>query len=153
MKKAFKVILAIVLLVAVVVGVMFFVVLPATLNNAAKLQTYDFGQSDKVPSLTSVVGERKVTGVSTSASIGGAQQKSYTYETDTIGEVVNTYIDVLHAVGFLITQPIDGNSIKGGTQLGCASADEGKIILVDLAWDNTRVAVQLTKGDGTITPK
>ena len=152
MKKRLKIILAIVLLVVVIIGVLFLVVLPAALNNAVKLQTYDFGQSDKIPSLNSVVGERKVTGVSTSASTGGAQQKKYTYEAEARNEDINTYFNALKEAGFLVTKEEEGNELKGSIQLGCASADEGKIILVDLAWDNTRIAVQITKGNGTITP-
>ena len=152
MKKPLKIILIILLLVVVVVGVMFLVVLPATLNNAAKLQTYDFGENDKIPTLNAIVGERKVTGVSTSASTGGTQQKSYTYETQTLGDDLDAYVDALRASGILVLKALDGNKLKGSMQLGIASADEGKIILIDLAWDNTKVTVQLTKGDGTITP-
>jgi hypothetical protein len=152
MKKPLKIILAVVLLVVIIVGVLFLVVLPATLNSAAKLQTYDFGEKDKIPSFNSVVGERKVTGVSTGSSTGGAQEKSYTYETDTLGDDLDAYVDALRASDILITKALDGNKLKGSMQLGCASADEGKIILIDLAWDNTRAVVQLTKGDGAITP-
>ena len=153
MKKGLKIILAIVVLVVVVVGVMLLVVLPATLNNAAKLQTYDFGETDKIPSFNSVVGDRNVTGVSTSASTGGAQQKRYTYETETLFKDVDAYAGALQTTGFLVLKSMEGNELKGNMQMGCPSADAGKIILVDLAWDNNRVVVQLTKGDGTITPK
>ena len=152
MKKSLKIIIAIVLLIALIVGVMLLVVLPATLNSAAQLQTYDFGQNDKIPSFTSVVGERKATGVSTSASTGGVQQKRYTYETQSLGEDLDAYVDALRAAGILVTKVLDGNKLKGSIQLGCSSADEGKIILIDMAWDNANVVVQLTKGDGTFTP-
>ena len=152
MKKSLKIILAIVLVVVVIMGVMLLVVLPATLNNAAKQQTYDFGENDKIPTLNATVGERKVTGVSTSANVGGAQQKSYTYETQTLGDDLDAYVDALRASGILVLKALDGNKLKGSMQLGVTSADEGKIILIDLAWDNTKVTVQLTKGDGTSTP-
>ena len=150
MKKALKIFLIIVLAVIVLVGVLLLVT-NSTLSNAAKLQTYDFG-SDKIPSLNSVVGERKVTGVRSSSSTNGTQQKDYTYETQSRDDDLDAYFEALKATGFLVLKPMDGNTLKGNMQLGIASADEGKIILIDLAWDNTKVTVQLTKGDGTITP-
>jgi hypothetical protein len=152
MKKGLKITLAIVALVVVIVGVMLLVVLPATLNNAAKLQTYDFGETDKILSFNSVVGARSVTGVSTGSNSGGTQQKSYTYKTETLFQDVDTYAGALQTSGFLVLKSMEGNELKGSMQMGCESADAGKIIIVDLAWDNG-VVVQLTKGDGTITPK
>jgi len=151
MKKSLKIILAIIVLIVVILGVMFLIVLPATLNSAAKLQTYDFG-SDKVPSFNSAVGERKVTGVGSSSSASGTQQKDYTYETQSRDDDLDAYFNALKAAGFLVLKPMDGNTLKGSMQLGIASADEGKIILLELSWDSARISVVLTKGDGTITP-
>ena len=151
MKKSLKIILAIILLVVVIVGVLLLAVLPATLNNAVKLQTYDF-DSDKIPSFNSVVGERKVTGVGSSSSTNGTQQKDYTYETQSRDDDLDAYFNALKAAGFLVLKPMDGNTLKGSMQLGIASADEGKIILLELSWDGAKIAVVLAKGDGTITP-
>ena len=151
MKKSLKVILIIVLAVIILVGVALLLV-NNSLNSAAKLQTYDLG-TDKIPSLTSVVGERKVTGVGSRSSTNGTQQKDYTYETQSRDNDLNSYIGALQAAGFLVLKPMDGNDLKGSMQLGITSADEGKIILIDLSWDNTRISLALTKGDGTITPK
>ena len=151
MKKSLKIILAIILLLVVIVGVMLLIVFPATLNNAGKLQTYDFG-TDKIPSFNSVVGERKVTGVGSSSSASGTQQKDYTYETQSRDADLDAYFDALKAAGFLVLKPMDGNTLKGSMQLGIASADEGKIILLELSWDGAKVSVALAKGDGTITP-
>ena len=149
MKKVFKILLIIVLVIVILVGVLF-VVAFSSLNNAAKLQAYDFG-NDKIPSFNSVVGERKVTGVSSGSSSNGTQRKDYTYETLSWEADADAYVDVLEAAGFLITRVLDGNMVKGNMQVGIASADEGKIILIDFSWDNNTVKISLTKSDGTIT--
>ena len=151
MKKAFKVLLSIILLVVVVLAVVFFVVLPATLNSAAKLQTYDMG-TDKIPSFNSIVGERKVTGVGSSSSTSGSQQKNYSYETASLGDDLDAYVDGLRAAGLYVLRVLDGNKLKGNMQLGINSAEEGKMILLDLSWDSASCTVLLTKGVGTITP-
>ena len=150
MKKSLNIILIIVLAIIALVGVLLLVV-NSSLNSAAKLQAYDFGV-DKIPSFTSVVGERKVTGVGSSSSTNGVQQKNYTYETLSRDNDLDAYYDALKAGGFLVLKPMDGNALKGSMQLGIASADEGKIILIDLSWDNAEFSVALAKGDGTITP-
>ena len=151
MKKSLKVILIIVLAIIVLVGVLMLVV-NGSLSGAAKLQAYDFG-ADRIPSFNSAVGERKVTGVGTSSSTNGTQQKNYTYETQSRNNDLDAYFNTLKAAGFFILKPMDGNELKGSMQLGIASADEGKIILIDLSWDNATISVALAKGDGTITPK
>ena len=151
MKKGVKVLIAVAAFVIVSIAVVLLIVLPATLNNAAKLQTYDLG-ADKIPSLNSIVGDRKVTGVSSSAKTGGVQEKTYTYETQSLGEDWLAYHNALHEAGFLVTRSLNGNDFKGDIQYGINSADEGKAILIDLSWDNTRIAVQITKGVGEITP-
>jgi len=154
MKKFLKILLIIVLALVILVGVIIFVANNA-LRSAAKLEAYDFG-SDKIPSLTSIVGERKVTGVSTSASAstsaGSVQQKHYAYETQTLGDDFTAYHNALHEAGLLVTVSKEGDDLIGSIQYGYDSADEGKIILMDVSWDNGKIAVDLTKSEGTITP-
>jgi len=116
------------------------------------LQTYDFG-ADKMPSLNSVVGDRKVTGVSSSSNTNGTQQKKYTYETQSSGEDWIEYHNALKAAGFFVTETQEVNDLKGSIQYGCVSADEGKIILINLSWDNNQISVELIKVVGTITPE
>ena len=151
MKKYLKILLIIILAIVVVVGVVIFVANNA-LKEAAKLQAYDFGD-DKLRSFTSVVGERKVTGVGTSSSTSGVQQKNYTYDTQTSAEDFIAYHNALGAAGYLVTQSKEGDDLKGSIQYGCESADDGKIVQVDLSWENNRFAVELTKMIGTVTPK
>ena len=120
------------------------------LQDAAKLETYDLG-NDKIPSLTSVVGERKVSGVETGSRTGGVQYKNYTYETQTLTEDMDAYYAALLQSGYLVTKSSEGNTMKGSLELGRNSADAGKAILIGLAWDNTLITLSITKGDGTIT--
>jgi len=151
MKKWLTITLCIVLALIILGGTLWFF-LNKALDDAAKLHSYDF-DGDKIPSLTSVVGERKVTGVSSSSNTSGSQQKEYTYNTQTLEEDINVFAGALKEEGFLQTTDMAGNFIKGGVQYGLASVDEGKILLIDLSWDNSWFAVKITKGDGTITPK
>ena len=121
------------------------------LGDAAKLEVYDFG-SDRIPTINSVVGERKVTGVETGTRTGGVQYKNYTYETQTLTEDMDAYYFSLQEAGFLVTKSSDGNTLKGTLEMGCNSADEGKLILVGLAWDNTIITISIVKGEGSVTP-
>jgi len=150
MKKALIIvgiiILAIILTVAAIV-----VAVNVTLGNAAKLQTYDFGV-DKIPSLNSVVGDRKVTSAGSSTNSNGVQTKNYTYESATYSEDWLAYHYALQAEGVPITKSREGNDFNGSIQYCYISADEGKIILVDLSWESNRVSLVLTKTPGTYTP-
>lgn len=150
MKKALKII-GIIVLVAVLLVAALLIVSKITLDNAAKLKSYDFGSVDKVPSFNAVVGDRKVTGVESSSSSNGTSKKTYTYETKSVESDLTKYTTALKDAGWLIAQPAEGNMQKGTMQFGIASADAGKIIVIDLAWDNAKFTVQATKGPGTIT--
>ncbi|MCL1855113.1 MAG: hypothetical protein FWF86_05210 [Clostridia bacterium] len=149
MKKTQKITLIIVLAIVLLVGVLFLVA-SASMNNAKKLQAYSF-DGDQIPSFNSVVGERKVTGVGSASSTGGIRKKDYTYETQSRDADVNAYTAALQEAGFIIAGTKDGGAFKGGIQFGIASADEGKIITLDLSWDNNKVTVELAKMEGTVT--
>ena len=120
------------------------------LDDAAKLEVYDFG-NDQIPSFTSIVGERKVTGVDTGSRTGGVTYKNYTYETTSLTEDVDAYFATLKDAGFLVTKASEGNLFKGTLEVGCNSTDEGQAILIGLDWDNTKLTVSIVKGDGSIT--
>ena len=54
----------------------------AALKEAAKLNEYEVGD-DNIPSITSVVGEREVTGIESSVD-NGISSKKYTYKSATV---------------------------------------------------------------------
>jgi hypothetical protein len=121
----------------------------AALTNAAKLETYDMGSSDVIPSITSVVGEREVTGVESSTS-NGVITKQYTYVSDTVYDDLLAYVQKLMDDGWLVTQNIDLNVVPGSGELATQSEDEGEVILVAFSYDDAGYVVKITKGKGTL---
>ncbi|MDR3084678.1 MAG: hypothetical protein LBU47_00010 [Christensenellaceae bacterium] len=120
------------------------------LEDAAALQSYDFGE-DIVPSVNSVVGERKVTGVSTGTSNGG-QYKEYQYESATVSEDLIAYvIQGLIPGGWIATVDFNLNVVPGSGQIAIESEDEGKILLMDLSYENGGYTIRVTKIVGTLT--
>jgi hypothetical protein len=120
----------------------------AALADAAKLTQYEIG-GDKIPSITSVVGEREVSGVESSTK-NGVSSKQYTYTSDTVYDDLLAYVTRLMDDGWLVTQDIDLNVIPGSGELGKKSAEEGQILLVAFSYDQDGYAVNVTKGKGTI---
>ncbi len=120
----------------------------ATLANAGKLTEYEMS-GDKIPSITSVVGEREVTGVNT-ATDNGVKTKQYTYVSATVYDDLWAYVQRLMGDGWLVTQDIDLAVIPGTGQLGTHSIEEGQILLVSFSYDSTGYIIELTKGKGTI---
>jgi hypothetical protein len=120
------------------------------LEDASKLQSYDFG-SDQIPSLTSVVGERKVSGVEVGTK-NGVQHKTYTYETSSQVDDMDDYYGELKSVGFLVTKDSEVAFNRGSVELGLNSADAGQMVLVTLSWESGKITVQVAKGEGEVTP-
>ena len=118
------------------------------LNNAAKLQEYDF-DSDKVPTVNSVVGERKVTNVETSIS-NGVQEKRYTYQSDSVTDDLAQYTQSLRNNGWVVTQSYDLSSTPGTAELGKLSADSDKILLLSISYTGSDYTIKITKGEGTL---
>ncbi len=119
-----------------------------TLKKAAALEQYEMGE-DAVPSITSVVGEREVTGVESSTS-GGTQTKKFTYLSGTVFDDLLAYIDRLTQDGWLVTQGYDLNAVPGSGELGINAAQEGKYLLVAFSYDAAGYVITITKGNGTI---
>lgn len=115
---------------------------------AAKLQEYDF-DTDKIPTINSVVGERKVTGVETSTT-NGVPQKQYTYESTTVRDDLIAYTSHLLDNGWLVTQDIDYDVTPGSAQLGKESVDSGKLLVLSIAYQDTHYAIKITKTEGTL---
>jgi len=121
----------------------------AILEDAAKLTEYEV-DGDVVPSIGAVVGEREVTGVKTETS-NGAPSKQYTYASETVFDDLLTYISALREEdGWLVTEDFDLNVIPGTAQLGKASKDDGQILILSVAYEETAYAIKITKAEGTI---
>lgn len=118
-------------------------------SDAAKLQEYDF-DSDKIPTINSQVGERKVTGVETSVT-NGEPQKQYTYESSTVADDILAYMQYLVDNGWITTQAYDLTVSPGSVQLARESADAGKVLVISIAYEGSKYAIKITKTDGTLT--
>ena len=120
----------------------------AALEDAAKLDEYDMG-GDRIPSVTSVVGEREVTNVSSETN-NEVKSIQYTYVSDTVYDDLWAYVQKLMDDGWLVTQDIDLNVVPGSGQLGMESKDDGEILLVSFAYEDDQYAIKITKSKGTI---
>ena len=119
-------------------------------GSAAKLTEYDFG-ADKVPSVNAVIGEeRKVSGVATGTE-NGVRYKQYTYETETMLEDLWAYYTRLSELGWAAMQDFDLSEGEGEMRLAIESADEGKILIISVAFTPSRYAVRVNKLDGNLT--
>jgi hypothetical protein len=146
MKKMKKLIIAIALFAALV--------LPlgacSIFDDAAKLTEYDFG-TDKVPSINAVLGEeRKVNGIDVGTE-NGVQYKQYTYKTSSMLEDLVAYSVYLQEQGWLVTKDYNLYDGSGEMQLGIESADEGKILIISVAFEETQYAIRINKLVGTIS--
>jgi len=118
---------------------------------------YEMGK-DRITSIVAVVGERKMTGTSTSTS-NGVQTKTWSYTTDPDdpGQASNdlaTYIThLMRDEGFFVTISIDGLPADGGVpiQLAKESVDEGKVIIINIVYNSKGYTIELNKLTDTIT--
>lgn len=138
-------------IIAVIV-IIFSIVLFST-NHASKADTYNLS-GDIIPSMKSVVGQRKITGVSTNIG-GGIEQKEYTYVgVSNVIDDLFKYMNYLGAnEGFITTQDYDLTKPTGKIQLGKQAKDEGEIILINIEYYLGGYKITIEKGVGQIRPK
>ncbi len=122
------------------------------LSNAAEAESYDFGK-DAIPSIKAVLGEsREVSGVTTSTE-NGTQRKQYDYKSDTVYDDLVAYMEyMINEQGWLLTQDMDLRVAPGAAQIAKASADEGKLLVINVSYDETTYILLIQKGEGTLTP-
>jgi len=115
------------------------------MDAAAKLQEYNL-EGDKIPTINSQVGQRKVIRVETAET-----QKQYTYKSDTVFEDLLQYTLYLRENGWTVIQDYNLEDMPGNGQLAKASSDEGKILIVAFAYEEEKYAIKVTKIEGTLT--
>lgn len=135
-----------------IAGILIITVFAACFAGCGKTDPVIKVGNDEIPTLYSVVGERKVTGVSKGIE-NGVHYAEKTYPSsevsiDDIEAYVNALQDEYH---FVITMMEDsGTSVH--SQLGNESVDEGKIIIIDINYDSSDdTTIQYQVMVGTLT--
>jgi len=150
--KALKIIIIIAAVVAalIIVGI---VVAGGATKAVANKDFFDIGP-DQVPSVMNVLGEfRKVSGFSSSIS-GGVETMVVTYDvTENQGDDMFKYSQALmNNYGFYNTNPFDFTGPSGsGFQFAKASVEEGYIIMLTIAYDETGYTITIERSEGTLT--
>ncbi len=149
MKKALKIILIVVVCIFSIAliggGIAFF----AT-GNAANAEEYKLG-NDTVKSIKAVVEKRNVTSISTETS-NGVKTKKIEYKSNSVQEDLVKYIQYLrNEGGFSLTKDVDLSLTSSTVQLGKASKDSGKLLLLTIDYNSFGYTITLQKGNGTLT--
>ena len=123
-------------------------------GNAATIKVGD----ETIPSLYSVVGEKKITGTYSGAKAeagGSVTQTTVTYGNGdvTIAEL-NKYITKLTKDdGYMITQDAKSNGDSQSYQVGKNASKKGNIILISFVFSTGETKINYAVGTGTITPE
>ena len=145
-----KIIGIIVLLIAV--GITAAVVI---VNGAGKMDYFKFGD-DQIPSVKLALGEeRKLTGTSSSAALGGGQTKVFTYQvsgSDQSTDMIYYLTYLREKDGFLLLTDYDFTGSEGTCVVGRNSVDTGYIIQLQIDYDRSGYTISLLKQKGEITP-
>ena len=102
---------------------------------------------DSIPTLYTVVGERKV--IKTGAGISnGVSYEQLIYDDDVVSnDDISKYISSLKEdEGFLVTE-----NKSTLLQLAKESVDDGKLVLVNIITDGSKVTLEYRKGTGELT--
>ena len=119
--------------------------------------TYELGK-DSITSMSGALGEeRKMNGVSAETK-NGVQTNIYKYQTDpndttqAANDVAVYFQYLLENDGFLSMKAFDGLPYEGGVEMQFAkkSVDKGKIIILDIVYNEKGYTLIFTKGEGTL---
>ena len=122
------------------------------LGDVAKAESYEMS-GDIVPSVTKVVGYRKVNSYSTKTS-GSLSKKTITCVTSDSREDVKNYVAFLAKnEGFKFLDDYEYNAPTGKARLAKESREKGKLLIIEIDYSLGAFTVAVTKGEGTITPK
>lgn len=111
---------------------------------------------DKIPSIYSVIGEKKIVGTSSEIK-NKVRSTTLTYKAGSISEKeIQKYVDHLQEEEYIHT--LDSKQTSDGTliQLGKDSVTTGDIVLVDLIYptmDSESVKIMYRSGPGTLKMK
>lgn len=142
------VISAILLFILAIGGFIFLVI--KNVDKQGNKEFYTIG-NDTLPSITSVVGKRKTSSISTSKK-NKITTKSYTYtDIKNAQSDLDQYITELKSNNFLTTSKIDLNKTKDTFSLAKVSNDNDYIIVVNITYDLGTYTIEIKKGIGSLT--
>lgn len=130
----------------VVVAIVFITILVTTIKNTQNADFYTLG-SERVPSIKSVVGERKIRSFDINND-DEALTKSYKYKSKTSEADLIKYEDhLVKRAGFIITK---SSSDDDGYFYAKKSVDEGELILVYIEQDASIYEITVQKRRGIL---
>ncbi len=112
------------------------------------LKTYIFGK-DKIPSVTSVVGERAVTDVQTEGE-NEFPSTQYTYQSDSVSDDLLQYTQLLQEQGWTEAGDYNLEEATGSAQFVKESADEGQILMLYINYEDGQYIIKATKLEAVI---
>ena len=143
MKKKYLFIIPIIIIVLIILII---------LNNP-KDEEYYVLKDDKIKSITSLLGERKLTR-KTKKKYNDTIIKTYKYK-----KIKNPSIDLSKYIiylenesNFMTTKEYNLNNEKGTLQLSRYSTEKSYIILIDISYNKNSYTIKITRGKGKITP-
>lgn len=150
LKKILTIVIPIILLFFVLIGVSIVLILKS-INKAGNVDYYTLG-NDKIISITNVVGERKVNGISTDKS-NRITTKEYKYtNVSNVKSDISKYIEELKNNNFVNTTGIDLSKDNSTISLASSSVDTDNIIIITISYNLDSYIVTLKKGKGSIQP-
>ncbi len=132
-------------------AVLFFCLLSACAGETdpSTLKTYNFGK-DKIPSVTSVVGERAVTDVESEGK-NEFPSKKYTYQSSTVPDDLAQYIQLLEEQGWTASgSAYNLDILPGSAQFIKESADEGQLLSISIEYESRQYIIKVTKIEAVI---
>ncbi len=128
-----------------VISVIILIVTITITNKASKLQYYDV-EGDSIPSITNVIGERKVSGKSSKVSNSVLYKRYSYYGMDSAIEDIQKYINYLSENdSFTIYSQLDSNVLSGQISLSKKSLKTGKDILLTIEYEVGRYTISIEK--------
>ena len=107
-------------------------------------KTYNFDR-DKIPSITSVVGERTLVGTETEGN-NEFPSMQYTYQSNSVFDDLSQYTKLLQERGWTVTGgSYDLEETPGSAQFVKESADKGQILVLLISYEKNVYAIKITK--------
>lgn len=148
MKKSSKIALIVVSCVLVLilsVGMIAYI----SVKNASNRKVYKIGK-EEIPSITSIVGERKALSVERS-TVNGVKTKKTEYASESVQNDLAQYTLYLREeCGFLVTKDYDLTEVPSAIYLAKKAEEEGYLIMVTIQYDLTGYTVICQEGRGEL---